>query len=286
MKTTIATIVLAGLAAGANAQIAGENFDGGSLNLINSTVPALDGGPGDYFGVGSLGAWPQGFPNPGVPFSLTDDTVADVSGGGVFPTDNEGVFGQNRSKSDAFFALSDSDEFGTAQTASWTFDVSGGTNLAFSVDFGGISSSSFSGYALGSFVEFRAVLDGNTLGTVVRFDAVDGSFSTRPMDSGIASGGGRLLQASGSFGVTKFSADTGLAVADLFSDKATVAGGLLDTFSSGVFSAAGGSTLEIVMVADMPFEAAAFDNISITPTPATAALLGMAGLVSTRRRRA
>ena len=289
MKTSIAIVAVAGLAAAASAQqlVANEDFDGGATNLISSSFTNQDGGPGDFFGVGSTGSWPQ---SAGVPFSLADDSAIDVSGGtrtaaNNFPGDTEGVFGQNRNVNDNFFGISDSDQLN--ETASWTFDVSGFTDLQLAVDFGGISNSSFGGFSSQS-VNFEVILDGNSLGNAIRFDATSGTFTTRPMDNGAASGGGGLLLGSGDFGLTKFDAVSGLSVADTFSDKATVAGGELDTFLSGVFSASGGSTLEVVLTADMPFEAAAFDNLEVrgVPTPGAAALLGLGGLAAARRRRA
>ena len=63
--------------------VAQEDFDGGAFGLITNTVPLLDGGAGDFFGVGNRNAWPQGFPSPGVPFSLADDTVVGYSNGGA-----------------------------------------------------------------------------------------------------------------------------------------------------------------------------------------------------------
>lgn len=52
--------------------LASEDFDGGAVNLISGCNPAtgnLDGGSGDWFGVGNLGSWPQ---SNKVPFVLAD----------------------------------------------------------------------------------------------------------------------------------------------------------------------------------------------------------------------
>ena len=87
--TTTAVLMLSFATAAQAVVVASEDFDGGALNLTVSSVPALDGGGGDWFGVGSRNAWPQGFPSPGVPFSLADDTVIGYSGGSPFPTDAE-----------------------------------------------------------------------------------------------------------------------------------------------------------------------------------------------------
>ncbi|WP_238368369.1 ExeM/NucH family extracellular endonuclease [Mesobacterium pallidum] len=247
--------------------VAAEDFDGGALNLVAGFDPAtdnLDGGAGDWFGVGSIGAWPQS----SVPFSLTDDTVADVSGGGVFAADAEGIFGQNRDLADAFFGLSDSDEFGAAQTASWTFDISGYKDLMLSISMGGISDSSFIGFSSTTDATFIVSIDGAAAQTAFDLDAVDNTFghTTRLMDAGTASGGGRLLTVSGDNAVTKLSAEDGSTAADTFLDKATVDTGLLDTFQTAITGT--GATLTLTLTADMPFEAMAFDDIRITGTSA------------------
>ena len=53
--------------------VASEDFDGGAVNLISGFTAAdnLDGGGGDWYGLGSLDAWPQ---VEGVPFGLTDES--------------------------------------------------------------------------------------------------------------------------------------------------------------------------------------------------------------------
>jgi hypothetical protein len=290
MKIAFATVLMASAgAAMGGAQIAGTDFDGNDLNLLGSSVSNLDGGPGDYFGLGSLGAWPQG---TGVPFSLTDDSVFSVSSQGAnapFAADNEGIFGQNASTTNTFFALSDSDEFGTDQTASWDFSVAGAPALQLAIDFAGIASDSFGGFdTANTFLRFEYSIDGGAFQTAFEITAVDntGQFTTRLMDAGNASGGGSLLVVNGPNGVTKFDASTGLAVADTFADKATVDTGALDTFLTDLTGT--GSTLTLRFTANVPFEAAAFDNIAIfaVPTPASAMLLGLGGLAATRRRRA
>ncbi|GAB4544275.1 MAG: hypothetical protein Tsb0013_01280 [Phycisphaerales bacterium] len=292
MKTTLSAVAVIALAGAANAQtiVAGQDFDGGALNLITSNVINQDGGGGDAFGVGSFANWFQG---TGVPFGLADDSVVDVSGGtydplGAFPGDDEGVYGQNSDPNNNFFGISDSDEFGLAQTASWTFDVSGFTDLRFSVDMGGVTDGDFGGYTSQT-ISFELILDGNSLGTLDFNPATnDGSFTARTMDNGNITGLGGVLQASSAFGVSKTNADTGLLDSNLYVDKATLDTGELDTFTTGIFSAAGGSTLDVVVTADFAFEAAAFDNLAITgvPAPGAAALLGLAGFAGLRRRRA
>ncbi len=283
----VLALAISPVAAGA-ATIAQEDFDGGAIGLISSSVPALDGGSGDYFGVGSRNGWPQGFPTPGVPFSLADDTVVGYSNNGTpFPTDNEGVFGQNSDFDNDWFAISDTREWTAAQlTATWEFDISESVNLAVLVDLGGISNASSGGYALDTDIVFTASIDGGTPQVLFDVNAVDnvGQFVTRPMDNGIPSGGGRLLQVTGT-GVTKLLAEDGSTAADTYVDKSVPSGpgaGLMDTFRAPVTGT--GSSLVITMTANVPFEAAAFDNIRIEGEAATPAAKSSWGGVKTRYR--
>ena len=208
------------LAAYAQVVVAREDFDGGDLNLISSVVPALDGGPGDYFGVGNRNMWPQGFPVPGVPFSIADDSVFGYANGTPFPGDTEGIYGMNSDLDNHYFAISDSDEFGAMQTAQWTFNITGFTALSLLIDMGGISNDSFGGYGAGTDVVFTAQIDGGAIQTVFDLDAIDPTgFLTRLMDDGAQSGGGRLLQVSGANLIEKFLADGGALATNTFLDK-------------------------------------------------------------------
>lgn len=275
-------------AAAQGAIIAQEDFDGGAVGLISSTVPALDGGGGDWFGVGSRNGWPQGFPSPGVPFSLADDTVVGYSNDGApFPSDNEGIFGANSDFDNDYFALSDTREWTAEQlTASWTFNVADYVSLAVLVDIGGISNASSGGYAIGTNLQFTASIDGGTPVVVFDVNAVDNTlgYLTRLMDNGIASGGGRLLEVTGA-GVVKLRAEDGTPALDTYVDKSVPSGagaGLVDTFRAPV--AGTGGTLTITMTANVPFEAAAFDNIRIEGDKAVPASRSTLGGVKNRYR--
>ena len=275
MKKLIASlIVVLFLSTSARGSVvASEDFDGGDVALTSSVVPALDGGPGDWFGVGSRNAWPQGFPFPGVPFSIADDSVVAYSNGGSpFAFDTEGVLGENSDFDNNYFALSDSDEFGANQTATWTFNINGVSDLSISIDFGGISNDSFDGYSLSTDVVFTAQIGANPVQIVFDLDAVDNpGFVTRPMDVGTPSGGGRLLVVSGDNPVTKLLAEDGSVAADTFLDKTPPSGagaGQLDTFVTALNGT--GSTLVLTLTADFPFEAMVFDNIVIDGVPGPA----------------
>jgi hypothetical protein len=257
------------------AVVAQQDFDGGAVGLVSSSVPLLDGSSGDFFGVGNRNAWPQGFPSPGVPFSLADDTVVGYSNDGTpFPTDTEGVFGQNSDFDNDYFALSDTREWTADQlVASWTFDITGFSRLTLSVDMGGISNASSGGYSLDTDVTFTVSIDAGADQVIFNLDAIDNpGFVTRPMDIGIASGGGRVLVVGGGGAVTKLLAEDGSVAANTYLDKTPPSGpgaGLMDTFRAGVTGT--GSTLVLTMRASVPFEAMAFDNIviqgdAVTPT--------------------
>ena len=290
---------ISGVSNAGAAVVAREDFDGGAVNLISGFDPStdnLDGGGGDWFGVGNLGAWPQGTP-PGVPFSLTDDSVADVAGNGTgspFPTDTEGVFGQNRSKTDDFFGISDTRDFEAAgqPSASWTFDISGFSDLELSIDLGAQANDSFDGFPTSALIDFIYQIDGGP--TEVAFVLIptgtpDG-FSYRAMDSGAvpAVGTNGPLLASGTNPVAKILADTGLVAPDTSLNKTPASGpgaGLMDTFTTAINGT--GSQLVLTMTADLDFEAMAFDNIVITgvPEPASIVLLSLGlGAVLCRRR--
>ncbi len=258
--------------------IARENFDGGSLNLITGFDPItqnLDGGPGDYYGVASLAAWPQGFP-PGIPFSLCDDTVADVSNQGTstaFPADREGIFGSAADFLNQFFAISDTREWtdgGGPLVASWTFDISsaGNSPLQLKIDLGQqADGNSFSGVTEGAIlVEYS--IDGGAFQTAITcdsFDSAGSGFTYRAMDSGDVPVAAFVMQATGPAGVTKISAETGLADSNQILDKtpnlSSANAGRLDTFIADLNGV--GSTIEIRISTAVRFEAAAFDNLEI-----------------------
>jgi predicted extracellular nuclease len=247
-----------------NSVIAAEDFDGNAVNLVAGFEPGtdnLDGGPGDFFGVGSINNWPQA---SGIPFSLADDSVVSI-GGGAFAGDTEGVYGQNSDFDNDFFGISDSDEFGADQTASWTFNISGATELELLIDMGGISNSDFGGFSTGTDAKFTIQIDGGAEQIAFDLNPVDANgFTTRPMDSGNASGGGRVLEVTGDNTVTKLLAEDGSEATNTFLDKTPASGagaGELDTFLTTIDGT--GSTLTLAFTTDFPFEAMAFDNIEI-----------------------
>jgi len=279
--------------------VAGEDFDGGDVNMISGFDPSsgnIDGGPGDFFGVSSIGSWPQ---SAGVPFSLADDSVIDVSGGtrttdNAFSGDEEGIFGQARDVTDAFFSISDNPADDIAdQTASWAFDVSNYQNLMLKIDMGQQSDGdSFDGISAGSVVFTAQIDDGSVQSAFVLtpVDVTGGSFTFRAMDSGTVPTTAGVLEATGDNTVTKLLAEDGSTASNTYLDKTPASGngaGQMDTFMTAIDGT--GSELTLALSADVPFEAMAFDNIAVTgdviPEPATLTLLAVGGAAVLRRRR-
>ena len=281
------------------------DFDGTMTGVISGFTPAdnLDDGGGDFFGIGDLANWPQGLPTPGIPFSIGDDSVIDISEGtrdpaNAFPGDNEGVFGQERDPEDGFFAISDTRDaagnLGAPPTAEWVFDVSGYTDLALSIDMGAQANDSFGGFSDATLVTFEYSIDGSAFATAFSIapNSDFGTFGYRAMDSGLVPpvGDNGPLQATGPNAITKFGAD-GSFPADTFLNKSPADGtgaGELDSFLTEIVGT--GDELTLRLTADLPFEAMVFDNIEITgnlvPEPASATLLGLAllSLAGLRRR--
>jgi hypothetical protein len=291
MKRTLLTLSAAALMgvtpAAFGVIVASENFDGGALNLITSTVPTLDGGPGDSFAVGRTAAWPTA---GGTPFSLVDTSVGAVGDSGAFPGDAEGVYGVNSNFNNHFLGLSDSDEFGAAQTASWTFNVAGFTNLELAIGMGSMEGSTFT-YDPTTHFTFQVSIDAGPVQTafsVVPNAAGDG-YAYRALDDGnVVVANTSALWVTGDNPVTKILADTLAPAGNTFVDKSPASGsgaGQLDSFTTAINGS--GSQLVLTMTANLPFEAIAFDDFVITgvPEPGTLGLLALGAVVGFIRRR-
>ena len=214
----------------------------------------------------------------------------------AFPADLEGIFGQNRVGTDDFLGLSDTREWTPAQlTASWTFNVSGYKDLEICIDMGAVADGTTNaGFDPGTLIKFIYQIDGGPVGTAfsVAPNTNVGGFTYRSMDGGGVAviGANGPLNATGDSVVVKTLANTGLPAADAFLNKTPAAGtgaGLMDTFGTALIGT--GSQLTLTMVANLPFEAAAFDNIvikgEIVPEPTSLVLLGMSLLVTPLSRR-
>ncbi|MDX2301512.1 MAG: ExeM/NucH family extracellular endonuclease [Microscillaceae bacterium] len=246
--------------------IAQDDLDGSTLKLLDKNIPALDGGPGDYFGMGNLRNWPQSA--SGVPFSLSDDSQENVGGAGVSADDKEGIFGKNRNKDDIFFGISDSDEFGDRQTARWTFDIQGFKNLELQVDMGGMADGS--GFPNQAELTFEVSINEGVAqkAFVITPFTTDSSLSYRPMDNGSIIPMRRVLRVSGDNPVQKLRAEDKSLSDNTYLDKTPTEGagaGLMDTYTTLINGT--GTSLTLTLKTNFPFEAMAFDNIRILGIP-------------------
>ena len=276
---TIAVAALLSASLSANAQIASEDFDGGDVNLLNGfnpndeiyILPSM-------FGVFELDEFDM---VNQASFALVDDSVADVSGGGAFPNDFEGIYGMARAGDDAFFcAVSAGDGLFDLNDliTSWEFDVSSanGEPLTLSIDMGQMSNDSFGGVPADNFVLLEYRFDGGTFQEAIAMGAIElvgepTGFNWRPMDSGNVAtidfdgDGTHLGLAVTTPGVTKLLVEDGSVAPDVILNKTPPMGdgaGLLDTYTVDLVGS--GSTLELRLSCDFDFEAFSLDNIVIT----------------------
>lgn len=275
------------MASAADVLIAREDFDGGQVGLIGSSVPTLDGGGGDTHAVGATAAWPT---TGGTPFSITDNSVGAVGDTSAFAGDTEGIYGINSDFNNQFLGISDSDEFGTV-ISTWDFDISSAADsLTLRIDIGSMEGSTFS-YDAGTLLTFAVSIDGGPTQTAfnVFTDPNGDGYAYRALDNGtVIVANDNALGVTGDNPVAKWLAEDGSVAGNTFLDKSPASGpgaGTLDTFVTGVNGL--GSVLTLSLSSFVPFEAVAIDNIELyaIPEPGTAALLGLAGLWLIRRRR-
>ncbi|MEZ6232824.1 MAG: PEP-CTERM sorting domain-containing protein [Phycisphaerales bacterium] len=278
MKIAIALAAACGLATVASAQVGFVDFDGTELGLTgytNSTIGSYTGtglgtnanqnttgtattayGAGDTF-------WPMtravvGPNNVGMGFNLSDDSVSAAAGNTVFATDTLGFAGQAFDQN-GFFGVTDTvNGVGSdTETATFTFNITGATGLGIAVDL----------VAMGDFESadiftFDYSIDGSPFANIWTITANEAISQNYLMDSGT------------------------LVTLD---DPAEVNGsGLLDdnlqTFAAAISGTGSSLTIRFSGITDGS-EGFGFDNLTITPAPATLALVGLGGLVAGRRRR-
>jgi len=267
-------------AGAASADVIGfEDFDGGAINLSLATnvldFGAGGGSGGDVFG--RVSAFYLG--GTGMPWDSGDDSVSDVSSGGVFPTDSLGIAGRLTT---AHFGMNDMDGPGAPgfTFAMWTFDISSAPTITdITIDLAGMGDFEFSSQD-GFLIE--AQIDGGGFAAIFQATSDDaGSKTYRAMDSGLAVTLNDPLELF----------IDGAANSVGYLDKCIAATGAFDSYTSTLFAGASGSSMDIrVSWAGTPSgsEPMGIDNITINgiPAPGALALLGLAGVVARRRRRA
>jgi predicted extracellular nuclease len=228
-----------------------EDFDGGAINLSStSNVYDYDAGGGSLGDVfGRVSAFFGG--GTGMPFDVADDTVADVSGGGVYPSDTLGLAGQNTT---AFFAMNDMDAVGV-NNAVWTFDISSTSSITdITIDLGALGdfeASSSDGFKI------EARVDSEAYQTIFEATTDESAFKDyRPLDGGYVFSDDDPLQLF----------IDGSATSVGFLDKSDPTTGNFDTYTSTLLSGQSGSTLDVrVSWAGTPSgsEPMGIDNITI-----------------------
>ncbi len=256
-------LILTALAAG-SAQAVTIGFDNGETSDFVSYSQSVDAttwsSPGDWFGWGAYGNWPT---PSGVPFTLADDSVANISGSGPFAADTLGIIDSTRAPDDEFFGLVDvenGDNPGGTATATWVFDIAGYHDLSVSADFA----------AMGDFessddLSFSYSIDGGPAQVFFQFIAEEALMQSYTMESG-----------------------TIVDLNDPLSLNGTLLNDVLATFSAAL--AGTGSLLEIVFTATQNAgEGFVFDNLTVTGVAEPAVLVlfgtGLLGIGLMRRRR-
>ncbi|MHC4218279.1 MAG: hypothetical protein ACYSU7_07450 [Planctomycetota bacterium] len=281
MKSAVGIAVGGALLAAGTASadvIAFEDFDGGAVNLSSTTnvfdFNAGGGALGDVFG--RVSPWNGGL-GTGMPFDVADDSVIDVSGGGAFPGDTRGLSGQNGT---AFFAMNDMDAV-AVNNAVWSFDISSAISITdITMDIGAMGD--FEASSLDGFL-IEAQIDGGGY-TAIFQGIVDEAASKvyRLMDDGTVP--------SDTNDPLELFIDG--AATGTFLDKSVAATGNFDSYTSLALAGQSGSNLDIrISWAGTPSgsEPMGMDNFTINgtiPAPGALALLGLAGVVARRRRRA
>jgi hypothetical protein len=257
--------------------IAFEDFDGGAVNLSGTTnVENYDAAyAGDVFNRVS----PFYLGGTGMPFDVADDTVADVSGGGQFPTDTLGLAGQMTT---AFFALNDMDGSGLPgyTFANWQFDISSAIELdGIEMDIaalGDFEASSSDGFLV------EVQIDAGGFMEIFRGECDEAAFKTyRPFDNGF------IFEDDDPLALYIDGAASPVG----FLDKSDPTTGDFDTYLSTLIAGQTGSTLDIrVSWSGTPSgsEPMGLDNFTVmgrVPEPASLALLSLGAVALLGKRR-
>jgi len=249
------------------------DFDGTETGLLTYTNPVYSvssGSATDALNVSANGStvwgagdslWPMtraaiGPNGIGMPFNISDDSVAAAAGNSIFTSDVLGFAGM--AKTDGFMGITDTENPNNTGpiNVDFVFDISGDTNIVVSVDIAAMGD-----FEAGlDFMDFSYSLDGGPLVPLFTSSVNEAINQSYTMDSGAT---------------------------PLIDDPMLINGVLLNdvfqTFSGPV--AGTGSTLRIhISTMTDGAEGFGFDNLSVVPEPASLALLALGGLALLRRR--
>jgi hypothetical protein len=276
---------LVAIAAPARAEtVATLDFDSSFLRFsgVTSTATPSQFAPGDMFNTGNRSSLqPNGV---GLPFAMSDDSIAAAEGNTVFATDTLGVVGQ--AKTDTFFGVSDTVNGNAAngpdtQVATWTWDISDVAAVtALSIDFAAMGD-----FELADQFLFEVLVDGLVVSTAFSFTADEdlslAYFMDNP-DNNPVNLNDPLVETI-----------TGTVI-----NKADRMTGAFTTLTYAFAGALSGGTLGLRLTATTDGnEAFAFDNVAfegrtgnaVIPEPSSIALAGfglaaLAGVAIRRRR--
>lgn len=212
--------------------------------------------PGDSF-------WPMtraaiGPNGIGMPFAISDDSVAAAAGNSVFPTDTLGFAGQ--AFTDGFFGVTDTENPNNTGLIAATFDfnIAGFTSIMVSADFAAMGD-----FEAADLFDFEYSIDGGAFQPLFTSSVDENGSQNYLMDSGAPV---------------------------LLDDPLLINGVLLnDVYQNFVAPVSGtGSVLSIRFSAQTDgSEGFGFDNLKVTgiPAPGIPAALALGGLLLARRRR-